>query len=421
MSVRLPRVVPRWLWPFTLAAAAVAADGAREPELSAIRETVARAIVELGERAGVPETPDPFQPIPADARWLTAAEAKRAFGAAPAKIERLRWWKIGLDPSTLAHALREPASVVSAGAHAKRAGLDGGDQALALAREAAEFLLWAQAGGGTGVFPFPAATGRTGDHAFAAAARFLQQAASAGKLDEVVRHGWIVEDRGDGGLQFDNGEAGGALLELYAVTREPKYLAAARRAADWALGRPLAKNWNYNAFSVDLLARTYAATHEPRYLAAAFHKARLGVIPGQLAAGPRAGRWLDPHNARPAYHYIMMRALAQLLAVMPKADPDRQEVRHALELGLRARNRDFLGAGAPNKDKAMDALVFVNDALAGEGDLLAASLSAEALDALARLVSKQFLRGGDPLGPREWSLFLEYAAQRESATQPTGR
>jgi hypothetical protein len=397
---------------FSVAVTAPASAGQSDPELSAIRQTVARALVRLGDQAGIPETPDRFQPIPPGARWLTAAEARSAFGKAPAKLERIRWWKIGLDPTKLDHTLREPASVVAAGAHATRAGLEGSERALALAREAAEFLIWAQAEGGNGVFPFPASTGRDGDRAFAAAAKFLKQADRTEKLAEVVQRGWIVDDRGDGGLQFDNGEAGRALLDLYEVTGDSKYLAAARWAADWAIDRPLAKNWNYNSFSVALLARTYATTHEPRYLAAAIRKARLGMLPGQLTGGPRAGRWLDPHNARSAYHYIMMSALAELIAVMPKDDPERAALMHSLQLGLRARNQDFLGAGAPNKDKAMEALVIVNRSLASEKDFLSASLSAEALDALAKLVSTQFLRGGDPLGPREWSLFLEYAASR---------
>lgn len=392
----------------------LALDDARDPELAAIREKVTREEIKLGEKVGLPEVPDQFQPIPPDGRWLTTAEAQHAFAKAPAKFERLRWWKIGLDPTKLEHALREPASVVAAGAHAQRAGLDGGERALALAREAAEFLIWAQTQGGTGVFPFPASPGKAGDRAFAAAANFMKKAAQAGKLEDVVHNGWIIADNADGGLQFDNGEAGVALLELSAVTHEPKYLASARQAADWALACPLAPNWNYNSFSVYLLARTYAATHEPKYLAGAVRKARVGVIPGQLTDGPRAGRWLDPHNARPAYHYIMMRALAELVVVLPKDDPVRTEVMQSLQLGLRARNKDFLGPGAPNKDKAMEALVLVNRALADEGDLLRASLSGEALDALAKLVSTQFLRGGEPLGPREWSLFLEYATTRGS-------
>ncbi len=399
-------------------AAPSALDDATSRELAAIREKVARATAKLGEKAGLPEVPDKFQPIPPDARWLTAAEAKHAFAKAPAKLETLRWWKIGLDPTKLDHALREPASVVSCGVHAQGAGLDGGERALALAREAADFLIWAQTQGGTGVFPFPASTGKENDRAFAAAAGFLKKAAQAGKLDEFVHNGWIVDDHGDGGLQFDNGEAGVALLELYEVSHAPSYLESARKAADWAFARPLSPNWNYNSFSVYLLAKFFAVTHEAKYLTAAIDKARVGVIPGQLTDGPRAGRWLDAHNARPAYHYIMMRALAELATVLPNESPERIEVMRALRLGLRARNQDFLGVGAPNEDKAMEVLVFVNRRFAEEKDFLRETLSVESLDALAKLVSSQSLRGRDPLGPREWSLFLEYVATRATPESP---
>jgi len=43
------------------------------------------------------------------------------------------------------------------------------------------------------------------------------------------------------------------------------------------------------------------------------------------------------------------------------------------------------------------------------------TLSTVALDALGRLVSAQFKAGAAPLGPREWGLFLEYAAARPAA------
>ena len=222
----------------------------------------------------------------------------------------------------------------------------------------------------------------------------------------------MIDDANDGGLQFDNGECGVAMFELFELTRESKYLASARQAADWAMTRRLVANWNYNSFSVYLLAKAYQVTSEERYLKAATKKATIGVIPGQLTEGPRAGRWLDPHNARPAYHYIMLHGLAQLAAVMPKNDPARGEIMRALQLGLRARNQDFLSRGAPNKDKAMETLLLVNRAFADEPEFLRAALVPEALEALGKLVSGQARAGGHPLGFREWGLFLEAAASR---------
>jgi hypothetical protein len=384
-----------------------------QPELDVVRQRVAEAIRQLGVKAGVPEEPDKFIPIPASGRWLSRAEAKAAYAQAPAKLKQIRWWKIGLDPATLEHPLREPATVASGGARAFLAGLDRAAECLELAREAGDFLLWAQAAAGTGVFPFPTAT-EAKSRPFLAAKKARERAAREGREAGMLRNGWVVDDLSDGGLQFDNAEAGVALLDLYEATGEGKYLESARKAADWAIGRPIVPNWNYNSFSVHLLARTYAATGEAKYLEAARRKAVLGVMPGQLTDGPLAGRWVDPHNAKPAYHYIMMRALAELASVLPADDPARPEVLRSLTLGLRARNQDFLGPGAPNKDKAMEALLVVHTALPQETALLRESLSAEALDALGKLVSEHFRRGSAPLGPREWAMFLEFIMARKS-------
>lgn len=382
-------------------------------ELAGIREKVAKVRDTLGDRAGIPETPDKYQTVPKNARWLTAAEARPAFAKANPKLDKLRWWKPGLDPATLAHTLREPAAVIAGCVAAHRAGLEDAERSLAIAKDAAEFLLWAQAQAGTGVFPFPSARGIKGNKAFIASENYFAKAEREGRLDAVIRNGWAIDDAGNGGLQFDNAEAGAAMLELYEITHDAKHLDSARKAADWAATRPVVENWNYNSFSVHLLAKAFEVTHERKYLDAATRKALLGVIPGQLTDGPRAGRWLDAHNAKPEYHYIMMRGLAQLAAVMPKDDPARPEVMRSLHLGLRARNQDFTGPGVPTKNKSMEALLLVNRAFAGEKEFLRDSLSVEALDALGKLVSGQYLRGSDPLGPREWGLFLEFIVWRD--------
>ena len=381
-------------------------------DLDAVRACVADARRKAGEGAGVPEVDDVFQPIPKDGTWLTAAEAGAAIDAMPRRIDALRWWKIGLDPTTLEHPLREAASVVSGCVHASRVRPEAAVALLERAREAAEFLMWAQRRAGTGVYPFPAVRGDFQGAALAAADRFLRRAEKEGRLAEVVRNGWAFEDGGDGGLQFDNGEAGVAMFEIYEATKERKYLDSAVRAADWAAARPLVPNWNYNAFSVSLLVKASSMTGEAKYLAAAVKKARIGVIPGQLTDGPNAGRWIDPHNARPAYHYILLRGLAALTTVLPADDATRAEVIRALRLGLTARNQDFLDRGAPTKEMALSVLLLVDRALANDADVLRDTRSKEALDALGRLVSGQARRGQEPLGPRAWGEFLEEAVRR---------
>jgi hypothetical protein len=389
---------------------AFAVSTTTEAELAAVRQKVAALRLQLGERAGEPEVPDRYTPIPEKGSRLSPAEAKGAFARILPKLEKMRWWKIGVDPKSLKHALREPASVISGCAAASRAKLDGAERGLALAREAAEFLMWAQEQAGAGLFPFPYARGGAGGKAFEAAEHGFAEAERRGDLDRMVRNGWAVDDGGGGGLQFDNAEAGAAMLELYEVTRDARLLGSAVRAADWAAARPVAANWNYNSFSVYLLAKACAVTNRPDYLAAAVRKARLGVIPGQMADGPRAGRWVDAHNAKPVYHYIMMRALAQLAAALPAADPARPEVLRALQLGLKARNSDFFGPGACDRNKALEALLLTCRTLSKEAEVVCESRSAEALEALSRLTSEEYRAGKLPLAPREWGLFLEDVA-----------
>jgi hypothetical protein len=289
-------------------------------------------------------------------------------------------------------------------------GLEGADRCLAMAKEAADFLLWAQDQAGAELFPFPAARGTSKARAMQVGTRFLERAEKSNQLEKVVRNGWAVEDLGDGGLQFDNGECGVAILQLYSVTGESRYLESARRAARWAMSRPLCPNWNYNAFSVDLLASLALATGESEYCDAALHKARLGVIPGQLTEGKRAGRWLDPHNARPPYHYIMMRSLARLAAALPNNHSNRGEIVAALRLGLETRNKEIIERGVMNKDDAVEALLLVTEVFKNDPEFLLKTRSAEALDTLLRLVSEEFRHGKLPLSPGPWGLALERMA-----------
>ena len=90
----------------------LAAALARE-DLSAVRAAVAAERELLGSRAGEPEVPDEFQPVPKDGKLLTRAEAMRGFTPHFAALDRLRWWKVGVDPTTLTAPLRGPASVIA--------------------------------------------------------------------------------------------------------------------------------------------------------------------------------------------------------------------------------------------------------------------------------------------------------------------
>jgi len=157
-----------------------------------------------------------------------------------------------------------------------------------------------------GHFPFPDLRGKN--------IRFgemIQRQIKAGQVE--VRDGWVITADPDGGTQFDTGVCGVALLRAGEVFENKNWLAAGKRAADWALQQKCCGNFNYNAFSISLLAHQYRLNRDSQYLEGALKKLRVGVAPG-LAPN---GRWMDAHNARTVYHIIILRALGDLASVMP--------------------------------------------------------------------------------------------------------
>jgi len=376
-----------------------------------VKKLAKRAIELLGDQAGLPEIADEFRPIPKDTKPLSPEELTTGFDPYIGYIKRQKWWTVGLDPTRTTHAPRELATVIEGCLAARAVSVEKADELLKIATDAGDFLVWAQERGTIGVVPFPAVRNGTG-RPFEVAERFYRQAEKDGKLDEVIKNGWAVEDFDDGGLQFDNGLAGVALVRLFEATKDDTYRKAAIRAADWAVKRRVVTNWNYNSFSVFLLAEVYRITGEAKYLDAAKKKARLGVLPGQLTEGPRKGRWADAHNARPAYHYIMVRGLAALAAVIPKDDPDLPAVIESLRLALKARNPDF-EKGIFNADSAVEALVRVKTLPLHVSAKLADCGTGEALDTLERYAAEGFRARKSPLGPGAWGQLLKYCHGRK--------
>ena len=333
-----------------LPAEVAAAAGRLQPQLFAAQrardpDAVAAAVCAQREALGA---------------WQGVAEAvpeRRAAPAAPLDPEALLtkylallqrdllgqepWVAAGgsLHGDALSQPLREACAVVQAYAELLPwAGAARPQLAAALA-QGANYLVQVQRP--DGVFPFPDLTDD--------AARFMTRCRASGDSEEVCRarmpralelavlakdaweragrpagvlvDGWFAQDE-DGGLQFDTGSCGAALLIAARALDEPRYAAAARRAGEWAMSEELVPNWNYNAFSVELQAllaaedaRVGDLAGATRWTAAALDRARLGVLPGALADG----RWYDPHNARLVYHHILLRALARLAAVVDDA------------------------------------------------------------------------------------------------------
>lgn len=339
--------------------------------LSELREKIVRALTQrdeeqikhltqqiratLGDKAGVPEVDDEFRSLaPRQTPWKPE-ETTQALEQIEGYIRRNRWWKVGLDPTQTNHALREVAMIIDGSLAVADLEPARRDHWLGIATEAGDFLISAQDQAELGLFPFPAVRNGKGKP-FEVAEAFMRRAEKQGKLETILRNGWLVQDLGDGGLQFDNGEAGAAMLHLYEATKNPKYLASARRSAEWARQQPLVVNWNYNSFTVYLLAEMYRVTQEEPFLRDAKERALLGVLPGQLSDGPHKGRWLDPHNARPAYHYIMIRSLLALAPLLPNDDPARAKIMEAIRLAMQARNPDYK-RGIINGDSALEALL----------------------------------------------------------------
>ena len=304
----------------------------------AVRAAVAKAISVLGPWAGNPETATRYYP-PIVTEPFDAAKAQEWWLREIERGQRgLPWVKNPTgDPRMMLAGLREAAFPLDGLARtallfpAKR------DELTKQVRSGADWLIKLQHP--SGVFPFPIGPGlNPREKVGQIVARMIKE------RPEIVVNDWIPEDFSDGGLQFDNGLCGRALITAWELTKDANYLDAARKSGDWAITRPLVSNWNYNAFSVGLLARLAAVTREEdkeKYLAAALKKAEVGVLPGQMAGG----RWFDAHNACAVYHNILLRELLELLHVLPADHVFRPTLLDAVKRGLNQAADETLAQG----------------------------------------------------------------------------
>jgi hypothetical protein len=137
------------------------------------------------------------------------------------------------------------------------------------------------------------------------------------------------------------------------------WLAAGLKAADWAAAQPCVHNYSYNAQSVYLLATAHRITRNKTYFKIALEKYDLGIVPGLLPSG----RWLDPHNARTAYHLINLRALSELLLALPATMNERVDhkalLHNAVQLATKGVLDEFEKLGITNTAYALPALLRV--------------------------------------------------------------
>jgi hypothetical protein len=173
--------------------------------------------------------------------------------------------------------------------------------------------------------------------------------------DPQVKMKWMTAVEEDGATQFDTGEAGVALLVAGVEYAKPEWLAAGLKAADWAGEQPCVCNFSYNAQSLYLLATAHKVTRNRKYLKPAMDKWDFGIAPGLLPSG----RWIDPHNARTAYHLINLRALAELTLDLPHLEDYVQLRAHlakSVKLAGKAALDEFERDGITNTSYALPAL-----------------------------------------------------------------
>jgi hypothetical protein len=299
-----------------------------------VRAITAEMITVLGDQAGVPDGRRAGQK--AEPRPMTEAAATKLFlDALASEARTVRQLAEGKPlPDQM---VRLYAYVLSAATTIQPFAAKHQPDALAdidkLTRGVASILTKLQQP--EGHFPFPDLRGkniRFGD--------MIKNQLSAGKV--TLREGWIVSPDSDGGSQFDTGVCGTALLVASQLHSNDEWKRAGLRAADWALSQPCCGNFNYNAFSVSLLALAFRFSGDTKYLDGALKRFRVGVAPGQAPNG----RWIDAHNARTVYHVIILRSLGDLASVLPaERKTERAELNEVTRPAVKALLDEFDAMG----------------------------------------------------------------------------
>jgi hypothetical protein len=320
---------------------------------------LATAMRRLNCRTPAPkaEITERYLPVRAWSGPLPSSEARMLARRAFATIDaRMAWWDKDVRPEKIPAPLRFVAEYIRAMLILDEHLPGAIDAPLDRARRAGDYLLKAQAEAGAGLFPFPAWRGKSDDRLHMLSERFLARMEREGRLAQVMRNGWVFSDLNDGGLAYDNGLAGEALIRLYERSGDRRYLDGAIQAGAWALAQPLSENFNYNGFPALLMANLARATGEKRYLDAALRFAKTGVISGQRQGGAYDGWWIDPHNARLNYRYLMMRQLLGVVEAAAQAGTPDPDVSDSVIRGLRAlESQQRQGGGLGNMFSANEA------------------------------------------------------------------
>lgn len=320
-------------------------------DLLAVKKTIAEMTVILGDQAGLPDARRKGQK--ARRIEVTAAENALIFlHALEGEGKSVRTIRDGKPlPDQMLRLYATVIKAICAIRPAVQQHAPGRLKELdAVARGACQILVDLQQP--AGFFPFPDLRGKN--------IRFGEMTEHLLEQGGVtIKDGWVISPDPSGGSQFDTGECGVALLQAGQVYQNPAWTKAGLKAADWAAQQKCVPNFNYNSFSVSLLAQAFAVTKERNYWEAAWHKWELGVAPGQVANG----RWIDPHNARTVYHLIILRAINDLLETKPKDLPtnDLASLQQAADKAVSVVTEEFEKLGVTNTSYALSELIRFRD------------------------------------------------------------
>ena len=313
-----------------------------------LRAVVAAMHKELGAYACVPEV-KPTYGTPIEAGRPDLAKVEDICRRSLASLKGRNGWDLSRAAKAkggIQQRLRVSFRNAESDLRAFEAGIKPANEFRSVALEGYDYIVSQQTS--IGVFGYPYNPNAVPGSVQASMLAIVKEGEKRGM--KMTENGWAIEDIDEGGLQFDNGEAGAGLLHAYALTGDKKYLESARRAADWAMTRKLVANWNYNSFSGWLLARLYRVTGERKYLDAAIVKFEYGVLPGQWTDG----RWVDQHNARPQYHSVMARNLVEYCLSLAQAkDPRLKEARRRTDMALDSLAEEINTYGTPLAEEGL--------------------------------------------------------------------
>ena len=386
------------------------AQAQKEENIEEIYSLVQEMQTVLGDKAGVPEQREKYISIPDSFHVFAEEYVPQAF-LDHEEFIRSAWWNSCPSSGECKGALREVSSAIIGCLHARNAGCKNPDNLLLLAKQAGDFLIYAQDSAGAGVYPCPDLRG-TGGRMDELVTAFLKKAEQKGVLDQVLHNGWIMEDFESGDLFFDHGLCGFALLELYEETKDPLYLTSALWAAQWLNDRPSVPNWNYNSFVVLFLVRLARVTGDATFFSSAIKRVQLGIIPGQLQNGPNSGKWIDPHNARFVYHMIIVRSLIEVLEAGNEFQDDvaaeeMKSIRHSFSLAMECRYKELIDFGFNHPDITCECFSRIRLAPDTFKDYLSDSLFQEIEENLDRYVGETYRRGTIKLSPAALGYYLE--------------